>query len=55
MFQMILLQFNNIKIDHDLVRLKRRYMKRTKSVLADMVIRLQQCTNIEGGNNGKHS
>ncbi|OPA77797.1 hypothetical protein BVG16_15345 [Paenibacillus selenitireducens] len=32
--------FKNIKVDRDLDRLKRRYMKLTKSELADMVIKL---------------
>jgi hypothetical protein len=34
--------FKNIKVDRDLDRLKRRYMKLTKSELADMVIKLEQ-------------
>lgn len=34
--------FRNIKVDRDLDRLKRRYMKLTKSELADMIIKLEQ-------------
>lgn len=34
--------FKNIKVDRDLYRLKRRYMKLTKSELADMIITLEQ-------------
>ncbi len=34
--------FKNIRTDRDLDRLKRRYMKHSKSELADMVIKLEQ-------------